>query len=110
MATALSACASDALLEDETDSAEISNQPATAPSSLDWIIVDGDFTSGKADPDFGETPCDCTTDACLTSWVDTHFGCGVCVSFQCDNLFQHACNRCDESRGPAQFQSGDVSL
>lgn len=108
MLAGLSACAADALPEEEVGVAEISNQTALTAFQFEWVSVDGRFTrdGGKIDPGLDPvTPCDCETSDCLTEWVNDTFGCDVCVSFECNG--EHVCNPCEDSTGPAPIQGGD---
>jgi hypothetical protein len=40
-------------------------------------------------------PCECTTEACMTSWIEQEVGCDVCVVVMCDGIPVHGCNLCE---------------
>ena len=44
--------------------------------------------------DYIDDPCLCRAEGCLDDWVDSHFGCDVCIVFSCDDTMPHACRSC----------------
>jgi hypothetical protein len=52
-----------------------------------------DWRNKLPDPPMG--PCECTGDSCAEEWVDSEFGCDVCVAIRCPGEApEHVCVSC----------------
>ena len=53
-------------------------------------------TQQLADDAGSNSVCQCDSQTCLDQWVDTYFGCNVCVVFNCDaGSYSHSCVSCE---------------
>ncbi|HUS66142.1 MAG TPA: hypothetical protein VMZ28_16430 [Kofleriaceae bacterium] len=76
------------------------------PRDLETISIDARM-SGYGDYfDEGQV-CNCDSEECVANFINQNFGCQICVSFQCNSGSVHACNPCDDSIEPDNFDGVD---